>query len=210
MPRRRRYFRTEEEFRTAEAQELARQREQEHKEYLRAKRNERKRKLLALINTPRKCLGDTRTGKLCSRPSLPGLTFCADHGGDTAMAQAAARMRLMLLIEPATKVLQICMASEDESIALRAAMAILDRTGHGPKATIAHEKVENDDLKNKELDQLTSEADFLARRLQQRRMLEAAKKELEEQANTIDGVVIKADEDEEQQEPQENSHESVH
>jgi hypothetical protein len=56
----------------------------------------------------------------------------------------AAKMRLLCLVEPAFATLRRAMASNDLPTAVRAAVAILDRSGYGPKATLEVEKPEED------------------------------------------------------------------
>jgi hypothetical protein len=60
---------------------------------------------------------------------------CNLHGGKSPAVQAAARRRLLEAADPAAARLVELLESDDESVALRAAQAILDRAGMGPSST---------------------------------------------------------------------------
>lgn len=103
---------------------------------LRKRRELMRRQVAAQLYEPRICMGDPVTGQSCHRYSIPGAGFCADHGGTTKHMQAAARTRLLYLVEPALRVMNKAMASGDLNIAIKAAQIILDRAGFHPHATL--------------------------------------------------------------------------
>lgn len=78
----------------------------------------------------------------CKNAAILGATVCIRHGGNLKMVKAAARRRLMLLIEPSIEALlralgsgdpcNTCGRSDDMNVVVRAATAVLDRCGFGP------------------------------------------------------------------------------
>jgi hypothetical protein len=73
------------------------------------------------------------------------------HGGGTPFSKAAARKRLMTLLEPAMMVAYEIMMDDlnEPEVRLKAAFGIMDRCGHGPSA-----KLEVDD-RRRDLSELT-------------------------------------------------------
>lgn len=94
----------------------------------------------------RQCSATSRAGTRCSRAPIPGGFVCRMHGGGNAEVIAAARARLLALVDPAlaglTKGLKtqdacpVCHRSDDMSTVLKAAQLVLDRAGFGPKSTV--------------------------------------------------------------------------
>lgn len=85
-----------------------------------------------------RCTHISPTGRQCQRKTIPGGDVCEKHGGHGKEVQAraeqvleAARERLLDLIDPATEVLKRLVTDEgvNDSIQLKAATEILDRTG---------------------------------------------------------------------------------
>jgi hypothetical protein len=68
----------------------------------------------------------------CRRAPVPGALVCVIHGGKAPLVQKKARERLLEAADPAAAKLAELIESADEAVALRAAMALLDRSGHGP------------------------------------------------------------------------------
>jgi HEAT repeat protein len=66
---------------------------------------------------------------------VPGGLVCVKHGGKAPQVQAKARERLLVAADPAAGVLIELLGSPEESIRLKAAIALLDRTGHGTSVT---------------------------------------------------------------------------
>ena len=71
----------------------------------------------------------------CKRYAVPGGLVCTAHGGKAPQVAAKARDRLLWAADPAAAVLADLLKSDDENIRLRAATALLDRSGHGASAT---------------------------------------------------------------------------
>jgi hypothetical protein len=93
---------------------------------------------------PQQCLGDPFSGVVCGLHAVPGSVFCLDHGGNTAEVQNALKLRLLAMCDVAFKVLNRAMASNDLGIALKAAVAIIDRAGMGPHSTLEIKQREAD------------------------------------------------------------------
>lgn len=92
-----------------------------------------------------RCIKLTAAGTRCKSNAITGGDVCMRHGGGNPHIVAAARLRLMTLIDPAISVLADEMQNAEKSADRRlAAVAILDRAGVGPKA-------ETDDGNTREL-----------------------------------------------------------
>ena len=102
----------------------------------------KRRKLYAELFEPHPCKESLPNGEPCTRFAIPGGFVCLVHGGDNKSIREAAKTRLLMLVEPALRVIRRCMASGDEGIALKAAMTILDRSGY--KDVIAAEEAPED------------------------------------------------------------------
>ena len=68
----------------------------------------------------------------CRNPPTAGALVCRFHGSASPQAKANARLRLLEAADPAIAKLVELLESEDEQVAVRAAIAIADRSGHGP------------------------------------------------------------------------------
>lgn len=86
----------------------------------------------------------SQTGRPCKKSPILGGGVCLTHGGSAAQVQKAARLRLLALADPAISALSAIVQDEEaaDGDRLRAATAILDRTGFGPGS-----KVEVEDRK---------------------------------------------------------------
>lgn len=96
----------------------------------------------------RQCTATARNGERCRRAPIPGGTVCVLHGGRTPLAQQAATEFMASLREPALGVLyratrnappcEHCGRSDADRdpVALKAAIAILDRTGFHPSLAV--------------------------------------------------------------------------
>ncbi len=58
--------------------------------------------------------------------------MCRYHGGSAPQVRLSARQRLAELAEPAVEALRRALQGDDIRAITRAAVAVLDRTGHGP------------------------------------------------------------------------------
>lgn len=77
------------------------------------------------------CTAHARTtGALCCAPAMIGQRTCRRHGGATVESRQAARLRMGELVPDAIEALARLLTSADESVRLKAANSILDRTGH--------------------------------------------------------------------------------
>lgn len=70
-------------------------------------------------------------GELCRSPAMAGQRVCRMHGGSTKHARAAAKLRLMDLVDPAITMLgrELVSKTSDPKDRLAAANSILDRAG---------------------------------------------------------------------------------
>jgi hypothetical protein len=85
--------------------------------------------------TRRSCRATRRDGAPCTNPPVKGALVCRMHGGAAPQVKRAARQRLLEAADPAAARLVQLLDSDDEAIAVRAATALLDRSGHGPSST---------------------------------------------------------------------------
>lgn len=77
------------------------------------------------------CKAKAKSGRRCRNRPIPGGTVCRTHGGSAPQVKRSARLRLLELVDPAIATLAREMTmSTDPRVRLRAAEAILDRSGH--------------------------------------------------------------------------------
>ena len=107
----------------------------------------------SLDKRPRQCTATSKhTGERCKRIPIPGGNVCTIHGGKSPLAIAAANQALLAARVPAAELLfeviewwrrttcETCgLPKGDPSPAIRAAIAVLDRTGLGPTANLTVE-----------------------------------------------------------------------
>jgi hypothetical protein len=98
------------------------------------------------------CGATTRDGAPCRRAVKPGFTRCKLHGGDSPAARAKAEEFLLAARVKSAGVLDRivesynatacdkCGRGDDVHAVIRAAIAVLDRTGFGPRATLTVER----------------------------------------------------------------------
>jgi hypothetical protein len=84
------------------------------------------------------CVAIKRNGERCKAAPIHGAKVCRAHGGATQHVKRAARERLLELVDPALAELHRVLtdATADDAVKVRAALGILDRTGHGPGAKV--------------------------------------------------------------------------
>lgn len=98
----------------------------------------------------RRCRGTNRQGQPCNNPPMLGGFVCKNHGGASPQATRSRTARLRAMVDPVLdRLLRIveapnglcatCGRSDDMSAVVRACVAVLDRAGYGPKATLAIE-----------------------------------------------------------------------
>lgn len=94
------------------------------------------------VNDSRRCHATAhRTGERCKAPAIKGGSVCRVHGGAAAHVKKAAKDRLLELVEPALSALHKVLADKDtdDTVKVRAALGILDRTGFRPGLVVAVE-----------------------------------------------------------------------
>ena len=78
-----------------------------------------------------------QSGEQCKRAPIVGGTVCVVHGGSAPAVKMAAQRRLIAMIDPAMDALLRAMQECDEwPTKVRAAIAVLDRAGFGPTASL--------------------------------------------------------------------------
>lgn len=83
------------------------------------------------------CTGTSRDGDRCNNSAIFGMNVCHMHGGKSPQTISNHKRRLMEAQGDAMRnVVDIANTSQDEAIKLRANLAILDRTGMGPSASL--------------------------------------------------------------------------
>ena len=100
-------------------------------------------------NPPRQCTGTSRNGERCRRNAIPGGSVCVMHGGSIPSVRAAARTRLLAMVEPVLGVFEEIVTSwrdtqcevcgqptTDPTSVIRVGQLVLDRAGFGPSATM--------------------------------------------------------------------------
>ncbi len=91
------------------------------------------------IRRKQKCSAkSSRTGEPCQRWAMNGTNVCQMHGGAARQVRLKARERLNEMAGRAIDTLDIAMEkiNIDSSVAVKAAIAVLDRTGYHAKRTI--------------------------------------------------------------------------
>jgi hypothetical protein len=89
----------------------------------------------------------TYSGKPCERKAVVQSGFCLRHGGnpDSVNEDSAQGRRMLELRGAAIDALdELIMFSPDDKVKLSAALAVLDRTGLGPKSTLTVEEKAED------------------------------------------------------------------
>jgi hypothetical protein len=89
-------------------------------------------------NPERRCTATSAaSGERCKRAAIKGGFVCTSHGGASPQARKKAKERLLELVDPALAALQKVLTSDaDDSVKVRAALGILDRTGFKPGVQI--------------------------------------------------------------------------
>lgn len=84
-----------------------------------------------------KCQYRTKAGRQCPRNAVEDEQLCVMHGANVVHAQDVVKRKLVALQEKAVASLEELLHEADDKTRLAAVTAILDRTGLGPKSTIA-------------------------------------------------------------------------
>ena len=109
----------------------------------------------------RQCTHNKSDGTRCEAWSVKGLQVCIYHGGAAPVTKAAGRLRLLAMADVAFRTLLEAMdpangAGWKEKIT--AAVAVLDRSGFGPKSTVVVDQPDTRDYSEMTLEQLEQEA----------------------------------------------------
>lgn len=119
----------------------------------------------------RQCIAHSKqTGERCKNTPIRGGRVCRMHGGGTPVARNAAKARLLAMCEPAFGVLQELMETDgvEDSVKLKAAIAVLDRAGFTPKNQVTiKDKRESIDTLNQA--QLLERGRLIMQELERRR-----------------------------------------
>jgi hypothetical protein len=144
----------------------------------------------------RQCTARNRGGERCGRSSAIGQTVCDRHGAKAPLSIAAARERLMMLVEPAIGALMNALRSgppcehcgrsdsDRDPVTVNAARLVLDRCGYGPSQTITLQPPE-DRYASSTTDELIARLEALLARAHALKDFEEAR-----ELNTLDGHVI--------------------
>lgn len=116
------------------------------------------------------CSASNRAGERCMRSATFGMNVCYLHGGKAPQTLATQARRFKEAAGDAmNNLVDIANNSKDEGVKLRANIAILDRTGHGPSASL---KVGQDEaapwtawLTNEEIEQARALRDLAIARM---------------------------------------------
>jgi len=95
----------------------------------------------------RQCTATNRAGERCRRQPIAGGAICTMHGGRAPQTVAAAKLRLLEVVEPAIARLlrfiesppglcDVCGRCDDTSAIVSAIRTVLDRCGLGPAASL--------------------------------------------------------------------------
>lgn len=95
---------------------------------------------------PDQCTAKAKqTGEQCRRTPIAGGTVCVVHGGSAPAAKLAAQRRLIGMIDPAmTALLRAIETCDEWPTVVRAAIAVLDRAGFGPTASLRVDETASD------------------------------------------------------------------
>jgi hypothetical protein len=94
---------------------------------------------------PSRCAYVSGSGSPCSRPPVEGEAYCIRHGANLVRAQDVIARRLLALQEKAIfELADLLTFAFDDRVKLAAIQTVLDRTGFGPKSTVAVEQPADD------------------------------------------------------------------
>jgi len=144
-------------------------------------------------NPVRQCTAGTHGGNRCRRNAIPGGTVCVMHGGGVASVQAAAKRRLLAMVEPILDTFDEIVESwravrcdkcgrptGDPAPVIRIGQLVLDRTGFHPSLNVIQTPAPNPFANLSE--------DELVERLEQLLTLARARRDTHRLA-TLDAVI---------------------
>ena len=112
---------------------------------------------------PTRCSGITRRGNQCQRVAVEGEELCILCGASLVVAREVIQRRLLALQEKSVGVLEEIFAASDDKTRLSAVIAVLDRTGFGPKSTV-EVKDAPEDLSQLSAEELAARTDAVSER----------------------------------------------
>jgi hypothetical protein len=112
---------------------------------------------------PRRCPHASRSGYRCDREVMDGEEVCVLHGASIVRTREHIMRRLLALQEKSLVALEELFDFADDRTRLAAIVAVFDRTGFGPKSTLAIEESEQD-VTSMTLDELAEHSDRLGHR----------------------------------------------
>ena len=94
------------------------------------------------------CTATNRQGNRCGRGAVPGAAVCDFHGGKAPQVRAKAAQRLLEAADPAAAYLAATVRNKKASDAdrIKAALGILDRSGHHAKSAMEHSGPDGGDI----------------------------------------------------------------
>ncbi len=108
-----------------------------------------------------RCAHFFKSGRQCPREAAASAAVCVIHGANIREASESQQRQLLAAQQVAidvTEELMVC--AVDERVRLNAALAILDRTGLGPKSTLTVDD-KREDLSSLSWQELTAESERL-------------------------------------------------
>lgn len=119
-----------------------------------------------------KCAHVFKTGRRCTKDPVGDGALCVLHGGDEGEATESIRRRMLSLQEQSISVAEDLMVMGDDRVRQSLVVAIWDRTGLGPKSTVAIKEAE-DDLMSLSEEELATRAERAAKRFRELAMQKA-------------------------------------
>lgn len=101
-----------------------------------------------------------KSGLRCKRVAVDDDVVCLLHGGNIETATISLQRRMLLLQEQSLSTVEELLANGEDRIRSQVAIAILDRTGLGPKSAIERKKEE--DFSGLTMSQIADEFEKLA------------------------------------------------
>ncbi len=94
------------------------------------------------------CKATNRQGLPCRQPAIRGGAVCKAHGGSAPQVRAKAAQRLLEAADPAAAYLAATVRNKNASDAdrIKAALGILDRSGHHAKSAMEHSGPDGGDI----------------------------------------------------------------
>jgi hypothetical protein len=149
----------------------------------------------------RQCTATNRQGERCRRQPIAGGAICVMHGGRAPQVLAAAKLRLLEVVEPAIARLlrfieappgqcDVCGRCDDTSAIVSAIRTVLDRSGLGPSASLTVTAAPPDETPHT-TEELLARAELLVSALREQLADEPAQQlPARSDEGAVDGVVV--------------------